>query len=103
LSYIKTTFNSILQQLKDIQRTFNSKIYILEDAIKSHNLNTTPIQELAAYLTTGNYSSALSHFFGKELYDCQILKKMDEVYKVISSLILIDNLWGLLKYPRIPS
>jgi len=38
-------------------------------------------------LTTGTYSSALHHYFGKELFDCKILQKMDEtIYNTFTNI-----------------
>lgn len=107
MQYMKTTFNSVLQQLKDIQKIFNLRISGLEDCINSNNFsfminsilidhssnsaqasNSKPITEFMTYLTTGNYSSALHHYFGKELFDSKALQKMDEVienYHFLSS------------------
>lgn len=101
LVYIHTTFKSVTMQLKDVQKSFNSKISILEDCLQSnhtlntsastfsidHNSNAKPTEEFLRYLRTGSLSTPLNIFFGKELYDCKILHKMDEtIYSCFSNM-----------------
>jgi len=87
MQYIKITFNTVLKQLNEIQKVFNLRISTLDDAIRNHAINSTPIQEFLIYLTTGTYSSALHQYFGKELFDCKILQKMDEtIYNTFTNI-----------------
>lgn len=73
----------------------------------AHASNSKPITEFMTYLTTGNYSSALHHYFGKELFDSKALQKMDEVIKrssySFSLSSILDHLQHLHKYTRVPS
>jgi len=38
MQYLTNTFDAMLDQLKSIQRAFSSKIFILEDCIKSNQI-----------------------------------------------------------------
>lgn len=95
LSFLKNTINSIFSQIKELSKSFSSKLMILEDLLKANNINLSTNQELLRFLKSGIfvvyilinklstqkgvYSVALSTFLSKEIYDTKILQKMDEV------------------------
>ena len=53
LSFLKNTTNSIFNQIKDLSKSFSSKLIILEDLLKTHNVNLTTNQELLRFLKSG--------------------------------------------------
>ena len=53
LSFLKNTINSIFNQIKELSKSFSSKLFILEDLLKANNVNLTPNQELLRFLKSG--------------------------------------------------
>jgi len=55
LSFLKNTINSIFSQIKELSKSFNSKLIILEDLLKANNVNLSTNQELLRFLKSGDF------------------------------------------------
>ena len=53
LSFLKNTINSIFSQIKELSKSFSSKLMILEDLLKTNNINLSTNQELLRFLKSG--------------------------------------------------
>lgn len=53
IDFLKNTINSIFNQIKELSKSFSSKLIILEDLLKSHNVELTTNQELLRFLKSG--------------------------------------------------
>ena len=59
-----------------------------------------PTEEFIRYLRTGSLSPSLNTFFGKELFDCKILHKMDEtIYNCFTNIqdLIIESVLNSLE------
>ena len=120
MQYLTNTFDAMLDQLKNIQRTFTTKILLLEDCIKSNKTQGIVITHITprSFVEFNSNSRILDLLNNRNLFLCSsslfwkrtlwlqnpskngrgIRKPPDSSYLFI---LLIDNLQHIYKYSRV--
>eukprot|EP01017_Pseudomicrothorax_dubius_P026404 TRINITY_DN2944_c0_g1_i13.p1 TRINITY_DN2944_c0_g1~~TRINITY_DN2944_c0_g1_i13.p1 ORF type:complete len:694 (-),score=168.92 TRINITY_DN2944_c0_g1_i13:165-2246(-) len=78
IDYSRSSFTSFNAYLKEINKSFTSKVGILDDLLKEAKISNPVNAELLKFFLSGACPVPLKQYFTKELFDQKILQKMDE-------------------------
>jgi hypothetical protein len=86
--YLETQIDACQSHWQNVLKNIQGKLGPLTEAISGMRevlTGTAPdkdsamCEQLTQYLITGETAEALAHFLSKEIYDCKIIPKLDDV------------------------
>ncbi|KAL4460943.1 hypothetical protein ABPG74_016415 [Tetrahymena malaccensis] len=87
INFLNNSFMSLNKLILEVSRSYDAKMYIMEDLIKNNCSSNesgvieklpTVSEEFLRFLISGEYTPAIDQFLKKEVFDTNILEKMDQ-------------------------